>query len=185
MSKAKKFDRDKAPLDLIPYEAQEEIARVLAFGAKKYGRGNFTGGLEYSRLLSAAMRHLGQFNSGQDLDEESGLSHVAHAGCMIAFLLYMMKHKPEMDDRWDRAAPKAPTEITPTPPRNFEVRVGKWYRRRDHIVVGPMIETPRGEFVPKNAPRGENVTYTREGAWIFNVGRALTPSLDLVAEERE
>lgn len=94
-----KHDQNKAPLDLLPYEGLEAIAQVLGFGAKKYARGQWMGGIEYSRLIAAAQRHIGQFNSGQDMDEESGLSHLAHAGCCILFLLWMQKHKPHMDNR--------------------------------------------------------------------------------------
>lgn len=98
--KGLKYDANKAQLDLLPPSSLEAIALVLGFGAKKYGRGNFAKGIEWSRLLSAALRHLGQFNSGEDADSESGLSHIAHAGCMIMFLLYMIKHRPDLDDRW-------------------------------------------------------------------------------------
>jgi hypothetical protein len=103
MSKGLKHDADKAPLDLMPYCALEEISKALGFGAKKYSRGNFAKGLEYSRLIAAALRHINQFNMGEDLDSESGLSHIAHAGCMVVFLLYMIKHRPDMDDRWVKA----------------------------------------------------------------------------------
>jgi hypothetical protein len=99
MSKGVKHDSGKAPLDLIPYEAQVAIAKVLDFGARKYARGNWTNGIEYSRLIAAAQRHIGLYNSGQDLDEESGLNHIAHAGCCLMFLLYMHEHRKDLDDR--------------------------------------------------------------------------------------
>ncbi len=95
-----KFDSEKAPLDLIPYEALEEIAKVLAFGANKYGRHNWRAGIEQSRLIAAALRHLNQYNAGEDTDSESNISHVAHAACNLVFLLWMQKHKPELDNRW-------------------------------------------------------------------------------------
>lgn len=97
-----KYDDGKAPMDLLPYESLEEIAKVLGFGEKKYTAGNWAKGIEMRRLLSAAMRHLGQFNSGQDIDEESGLSHLAHAGCCILFAIYMNKFRPDLDNRWTK-----------------------------------------------------------------------------------
>lgn len=99
-SKGLKFDSDKAPMDLLPYESLEEVAKVLGFGERKYSTGNWAKGIEMRRLLSAAMRHIGQFNSGQDLDEESGLNHLAHASCCLLFAIYMYKFKPELDNRW-------------------------------------------------------------------------------------
>lgn len=100
MSKGVKHDEGKEPLDLIPYEAEQAIARVLAFGEKKYGAGNWSKGIEYRRLISAAKRHIGAFNSGLNKDEESGESHIAHAACCLMFLLYMEEKKPELDNRW-------------------------------------------------------------------------------------
>lgn len=95
-----KYDEGKEPVDLIPYEALVEIAKVLDFGAKKYKRANWAGGIKYSRLLAASMRHLGKYNSGEDIDSETGISHIAHAACNLVFLLWMAKNRPDMDDRW-------------------------------------------------------------------------------------
>jgi hypothetical protein len=95
-----KFDDQKVPLDLIPYEALEEIGKVLAHGMVKYKRANWAGGINHSRLIAAALRHLGQYNSGQDTDSESNLNHVAHAATNLVFLLWMIKNRPDLDDRW-------------------------------------------------------------------------------------
>ncbi len=104
--KGKKFDQNKEPLDLIPYEALVEMGKVLALGRDKYGRANWAQGINYSRLIAATMRHLGQFNSGEDLDKESGVSHVAHAACNLMFLLWFIKHNPKLDDRWIKCVKK-------------------------------------------------------------------------------
>lgn len=64
------------------------------------GAGNWAKGIEMRRLLSAAMRHIGQFNSGQDLDEESQTLHIANAACNLLFAIWMYKNKPELDNRW-------------------------------------------------------------------------------------
>lgn len=95
-----KFDQNKAPMELLPYESLEEIAKVLAFGAKKYERANWANGINQSRLISAALRHIGQFNSGEDYDKESETLHLANAACNLLFAIWMYKNKPDMDDRW-------------------------------------------------------------------------------------
>lgn len=96
---ARKFDDGKPPLSLLPATALTNIAQIMAYGAEKYGRNNWQKGLEWTRLLDAALRHLYAFASGQDADEESGLPHVAHAGCNILFLLDMIQKRPDLDDR--------------------------------------------------------------------------------------
>ena len=96
----RKLDNGKPPMDLLDRYALEQIAEVLAFGANKYSAHNWRGGIRYSRLIAAALRHLHAFNSGEDTDPETGISHVAHAGCCIMFLLWMERHRTDMDDRW-------------------------------------------------------------------------------------
>lgn len=95
-----KHDSDKAPMELLSHQALVQIAEVFGAGAAKYGRFNYKAGIEWSRLIGAAYRHLGAFNSGENLDAETGKSHIAHLGCCVAMLLDMIKQHPELDDRY-------------------------------------------------------------------------------------
>lgn len=95
----RKDDAGKNRVDLLPFVALEDIAQVLTFGAKKYDSWNWTKGIVYSRLLGAALRHLFAWARGQDRDPESGLSHLAHAGCCVVFLLYFEHYRKDLDDR--------------------------------------------------------------------------------------
>lgn len=95
-----KHDSEKPPLQLLDPLALEGLAAVLAFGAKKYAAHNWRGGLSYSRLLGASMRHLFSILRGEDIDGESGLPHIDHLGCCWMFLSNMMKTRPDLDDRW-------------------------------------------------------------------------------------
>ena len=95
----KKFDEGKPPISLVVSEAVWEEAKVMGFGEKKYGTWNWTKGLSIIRLLSAAMRHILQFSMGQDTDDETGISHLAHARCCLGMAIWMKNHRPELDDR--------------------------------------------------------------------------------------
>lgn len=103
---AVKFDSGKTDWSLMPFEAVEEINKVLEFGAKKYAAHNWTQGegFRYTRVLNSLFRHLFAWSRGEDLDPESGLSHLAHAGCNIVFLLYYNRYKTRYnnDDRFKR-----------------------------------------------------------------------------------
>lgn len=96
-----KYDAGKPAISLIPSEAVEETAIALTYGANKYGRHNYKKGMKHSRLYDAAMRHLLAYNKGEDIDAESGNSHLAHAAASIAMLIYMTKNRPDLDDRVD------------------------------------------------------------------------------------
>lgn len=100
MSEGKKYDSGKPQVDLIPSEALLELGKVLSFGAQKYDAGNWAKGIEFRRLIAATQRHLLYFNAGEDLDPESGLSHVSHAMCNLAFLIWHIYHRPDLDNRW-------------------------------------------------------------------------------------
>lgn len=85
---ADKFDSGKTPWELLPMDALEEVAKVLQFGAEKYEAWNWTKGMAYSRLVGATCRHLlREWWCGRRVDEETGLSHIAHAICCLLFLL--------------------------------------------------------------------------------------------------
>ena len=93
-----KHDQDKPRMDLLDAVALEGLAAVLTFGAKKYAAHNWRGGLQYSRLIAAMLRHLFAIQRGERIDPESGLPHVDHIGCCWMFLSNQMKTRPDMDD---------------------------------------------------------------------------------------
>lgn len=99
-NEGKKFDQGKVGLHLLPFTGLLEVAKVLDFGAKKYDPWNWTKGMAWSRLLGAAFRHLFKYATGEDKDEETGLSHLAHASCCILFLLEYSLHSRGEDDRF-------------------------------------------------------------------------------------
>ncbi len=97
-------DNGKAPWSLRPWDALEEVVKVLEFGAAKYSANNWrTGaGFGYTRVFNSLLRHLFSWFRGEDRDPESGYSHLAHACCNILFLLYYEKYKDRYknDDRF-------------------------------------------------------------------------------------
>lgn len=99
---AVKFDAGKPPLALISRIALEEEAKVMEFGRQKYGTHNWRAGMDFSRLMDAALRHMYAFADGEDMDKETGLSHLAHARCCMAFLLEYQGVKVGTDDRFKR-----------------------------------------------------------------------------------
>jgi hypothetical protein len=88
----RKFDAGKLDYTLVPWDGLEEIVKVLEFGAKKYARENWRF-VEFgeTRYMAAAFRHLIAYQNNEDVDPETGLSHLAHAGCCLLFLLALEK----------------------------------------------------------------------------------------------
>lgn len=65
-----------------------ETSKVLTYGARKYDDNNWQIVPKGEpRYYSAMVRHLTDGVLGPPTDEETGLSHLAHAACNVAFLL--------------------------------------------------------------------------------------------------
>lgn len=105
-----KRDEGKPNLEYIPREALEGAGRAFGFGARKYAPHNFKLGLAYSRLAGAIMRHLTAFMDNEDLDPESGLSHLDHLLSSASMLKYMEVNRKDMDDRFNKQTGKLNNE---------------------------------------------------------------------------
>jgi hypothetical protein len=90
----------KTRWDLVPSGAIEEIAQVLAFGARKYGEHNWARGAAWHRYFRALCSHVFAWWRGEDRDPETGLSHLAHAGCCLVFLMEYQRNGWGKDDRF-------------------------------------------------------------------------------------
>lgn len=107
----RKDDAGKTRYDLLPADALHEVAEIFTFGARKYGDRNWEGGLKQSRLFGAAMRHLWAYWRGQDDDDETGRSHLAHAACCVLMMLSQVRRMaPPLDD--------LPLDLDDRPPTN-------------------------------------------------------------------
>lgn len=94
-----KLDDGKNPLDLIATDWVEGTGRILQFGAQKYAAYNWSKGMKWSRVFSATLRHLYKWWRGEDIDPETGESHLYHASCNLMFLSEYELHGLGEDDR--------------------------------------------------------------------------------------
>jgi len=82
-----KDDKEKPRWDLLPWKAVAGLIKVLSFGAKKYTPNGWrTVPNAKERYTAALMRHLHAINTGSSIDPESGLRHIDHVMCNVAFL---------------------------------------------------------------------------------------------------
>lgn len=95
-----KNDHGKVRMELLAGDALRGTAQVLSFGASKYLPRNWERGIAFSRVFGALMRHSWDWWQGEDLDPESGLSHIHHASCCLMFLqAYVERKQGHLDDR--------------------------------------------------------------------------------------
>lgn len=94
-----KADAGKPQLTLVPSQILFDIARVREYGTKKYGDPDNWKKVEIQRYRDAAFRHfMAYLDDPQGNDKESGLSHLAHLACNIAFLCELEKKKENETD---------------------------------------------------------------------------------------
>lgn len=95
-----RFNTGKTKLGLISPYANEEEAKVLTFGCNKYGAWNWEKGLSFTDTYDSLQRHLNAWIKGEDVDPETGLSHMAHVRCNASFLLHFIATgRTDLDDR--------------------------------------------------------------------------------------
>lgn len=91
MIKAKKYDLDKVDFSMVPQFAEWEVAKAFTHGKNKYGEFNYSDtGMTYTRLASAARRHLNKALRGIDIDPDSKNDKLYHLACSIASLMMLL-----------------------------------------------------------------------------------------------
>ncbi len=87
-SQEAKHDEGKPRLSLVPPALIEAVGRVRTYGTEKYGDSENWRKVDPWRYKDALMRHLCAYlRNPQGKDPESGLPHLEHIACNVAFLL--------------------------------------------------------------------------------------------------
>lgn len=82
-----KADAGKARLTLVPRQIMFDIAKVREYGLKKYGSAENWKKVGIERYRDATFRHfMAYLDDPKGVDKESGLPHLSHLACNIAFL---------------------------------------------------------------------------------------------------
>lgn len=89
-----KADDGKLRLTLVPTELIRAVARIRMYGVEKYGDPENWRKVEPERYRDALFRHLlAYLDNPKRVDPESGLPHLWHAACNIAFLIELEKEE--------------------------------------------------------------------------------------------
>lgn len=84
-----KADKGKLPISLVPMFIIKCIAVIRKYGEEKYHAPNNWVLVDKQRYVDAMWRHLIAYQEGEIYDKESGLPHLWHAACNMAFILEM------------------------------------------------------------------------------------------------
>ena len=94
-----RYNSGKAELHQVPSSLKYAVAKCLMYGEQKYEKSNWRQGMSWMTVSDCLDRHMTSWMDGEEVDEESGLPHLYHAACNIAFLIEYSNTCPELDDR--------------------------------------------------------------------------------------
>lgn len=154
----------KQPFSVIPANVLAEVGVGMYEGAAKYGRHNYRAvGVRASVYYDATQRHLTRWWEGEDVDADSGLSHVTKAICSLVVLRDAMIRRACADDR-PPATPegfftdldgkaaalvaKYPNPIAPVTGENVERWAGRHDRARINSLTTTFVDGPSEGFTP-------------------------------------
>ena len=89
-----KTDKGKPQCRLVPSEIVRSVAKVREYGLEKYGSAESWKDVSIDRYQDALYRHLlAYIENPVGIDEESGLPHLWHIACNVAFLCELQKEE--------------------------------------------------------------------------------------------
>ena len=93
----------KAPMSTVSAAVMAEVGVAMLEGAAKYGRHNYRMvGVRNSVYYDATMRHLMSWWEGEDIDPDSGMSHITKAIASLMVLRDAQMNDKATDDRAPR-----------------------------------------------------------------------------------
>lgn len=93
-----KSDKGKIRLSLVPTNIIKAIAHVREYGNKKYHSPDNWKKVDTRRYVDALLRHTIRVAEDIDsIDPESGLPHLWHCACNLAFIIQQMYPYIDMD----------------------------------------------------------------------------------------
>ncbi len=99
-----RYNVSKLPLSWVPGSLVKAVAAVLKKATERpvnpYPAHNWRKGLKWAEVSESLERHLIAWREGENLDPDTGLSHLWHMGCNIAFLIEFEEKKLGTDDRF-------------------------------------------------------------------------------------
>lgn len=94
----------KAPMSTVSAAVLAEVGVAMLEGAAKYGRHNYrASGVKASVYYDGLMRHIMGWWEGEDIDPDSGMSHITKAITSLVVLRDAMIHGTFEDDRPPRS----------------------------------------------------------------------------------
>lgn len=94
-----RYNKGKARMSLLPFDALYELASLFTESTKKYPARNWERGLSWSETQDSLLRHMTAWSNREDKDAESGFYHDVHILWNAIVLVTMRLRGIGKDDR--------------------------------------------------------------------------------------
>ncbi len=141
----------KPPISTVSGPVTAELGVAMMEGGRKYGRHNYrVSGVRASTYYDACFRHMVKWWEGEDVDPDSGLSHVTKAIATLFVLRDAMIFNQLNDDR----PPKAPAGFFTDLEKACKAVIAKYPDCKDAFTeIGQKIgQVPDSEIVLNELP---------------------------------
>jgi hypothetical protein len=137
-------------MSCVPAEVLLELGLAMQEGARKYARHNYRiAGVRASVYYDAAMRHLMAWWEGEDIDPDSGLSHLTKAmACLVVIRDAVVNNNwtddrpPSLKNGWQSELNKKASDLIdrwPDAKEPYTKSASKWEHKQ---LLGPAITIP-------------------------------------------
>jgi len=96
---AARFNEGKLQWSYIHFKSLEPMVRVLEFGAIKYAPKNWMKRMDTTKILESMQRHLAALFDGEEVDSETGISHMGHIQSNAMFYNYHKNKENENESK--------------------------------------------------------------------------------------
>jgi hypothetical protein len=126
-------------MSCVPAEVLLELGLAMQEGARKYGKFNYrVAGVRASVYYDAAMRHLMAWHEGEDIDPDSGVSHLTKAMACICVIRDATFRNHFVDDR----PPSLPSGWQSDLNKKASDLIDRWPDAKEPYVKTPVIPEP-------------------------------------------
>ena len=95
VDKALRFNSGKPKWSYVHFKSLEPLVRVMEYGAKKYAPRNWQKHMELKEIMDSMIRHVAALVDGEEIDPESGISHIGH---IMANAMFYEFHKNKKEN---------------------------------------------------------------------------------------
>lgn len=131
---SKRFNEGKPEVSQLDPNFIMDLADLMTKSAAKYGKYNWALGQDYMTPFDSLQRHMLKWAAGEDLDDESGKSHLLHAAANLMIIYTSQKlGDKDLDNRCKMFNNDNVLHTTEITENDLEAMASEYYNRTNKL----------------------------------------------------